>query len=181
MTCGDDAIEFANEPNRDASGASAWKILIADDDKAVHAVVRLALANLTVAGRPMQFRDAYHGEQACRVLSGDADIALVLMDLAMEGERSGLEAARVIREAMGNRRVRIVLCTGEIEPALRAGTMAQLDLNDCWQKTELTAHNLAAIVQAAIKTYGARPESNRSARRYVTGTFQRVPTAACGG
>jgi CheY-like chemotaxis protein len=176
MTCRDDAIEFASEPNADtSSGAPAWKILIADDDKAVHSVVRLALANLTVARRPMQFRDAYHGEEVCRVLSGDADIALILMDLAMEGPRSGLEAARVIREAMGNRRVRIVLCTGEIEPELRAGTMAQLDLNDCWQKTELTAHNLAAIVQAALRTYGARPESNRSACRYVTGTFQHVP------
>jgi len=50
MTCRDDAIEFASEPSADpSSGAPAWKILIADDDKAVHAVVRLALANLTVA------------------------------------------------------------------------------------------------------------------------------------
>lgn len=176
VTCSDDAIEFASEGPGDASdGPPAWKILIADDDEAVHAVVRLALADVTIAGRRLQFRTARGGQEACRAIGGEEDIAVILMDLTMEHERSGLEAARVIRGPMGNSRVRIVLCTGQIEPELRAGTLQQLDLAACWQKTELTAHNLAAIVQAAIRSYGARPEPARSTRRYATGMFQRVP------
>lgn len=179
MTCNNDAIAFASEaPEGESGSALAWKILIADDDKSVHSVIRLALEGVTVAGRPLEFRDAYDGQEACRAVSANDEIALVLMDLAMEHERSGLAAARVIRGPMGNSRVRIVLCTGGIEPALRAGTMEQLGLEACWQKTELTAHNLAVIVQAAINGYGARPASGRSAGRYVTGTFQIMAHAA---
>jgi len=168
---GDGAIEFASEPGAESGGALAWKILIADDDRAVHAVMRLALADVTVGGRALEFRDAYGGGEACRILRDDIDIALVLMDLVMEGERSGIEAARAIRGPLGNARVRIVLCTGDIQTELRAGTMAELDLTECWQKTELTARRLSAIVHNALGRYGASAAPRQGSRRATTGTF----------
>jgi hypothetical protein len=73
----------------------------------------------------------------------------------MERARSGLEAAALIRETIGDQRVRIVLCTGNRQPVLRAGTMEHLDLSECWQKSDLTARRLAAIVTAAIGDYRA--------------------------
>jgi CheY-like chemotaxis protein len=175
---GDEAIEFADEGDESASSGASWKILIVDDDRSVHAVIKLALAGLKIDGRGLEFLDAYDGREACRIVRDDDGIALILLDLSMEGERSGLEAARLIRETIGDRRVRIVLCTGDLEPVLRAGTIEQLDLSECWQKSDLTARRLSAIVNAAIGGYGGREASRRSGKRPKTVTLACVPMSA---
>ena len=41
------------------NGAGVWKILIVDDEKAVHDVTRLALRNLEFEGRKLQFISAF--------------------------------------------------------------------------------------------------------------------------
>ena len=177
MNTSGDGIRFADEAgqgNREGNGGDlpAWKVLIADGDVMVHAALRLALAGARVAGYPLEFRDAYDSEQACQIMREEPDVAVVLMDLGMERERAGLEAAQFIRERLGNRRARIVLCTGDIEPALRAGTMQALDISDCWQKTELTARRLGVILRAAIGALQGQPYED--ARKARTGTFQRA-------
>jgi len=139
----------------DDAPSAPWKVLIADDDPAVHDVIKLALSDVEFHGQPLEFRDAYAARDACRIVREEDDIALVLLDLAMERERSGLEAAALIRETIGNQRVRIVLCTGNLQPVLRAGTMEQLDLSECWQKSDLTARRLAEIVATAVEGYRA--------------------------
>lgn len=173
---GDGGIDFADDVRAPESEAPAWKILIADDNRSVHEVLRLALGALTVAGRWLEFRDAYDGEQACRHVYEDAEIALVLMDLTMGGERGGIEAAQAIRGQIGNRRIRIVLCTGDLEPALRPGTVEQLDLSACWQKTDLTARRLRTIVESALERYAASSAPTSGPVRVKTGTFRRLPT-----
>ena len=150
-TSGYETVEFT-ETGKSADSAAPWKVLVADDDKDMHAVVNQALAKLTVAGRPVQICHAYDGAEACRMLDQDHDIALVLLDLAMENQDAGLEAARTIRQTQGNQRVRIVVCSGNLAPALRAG-ISSLGFSECWPKAALTADKLAGIVKAAIASY----------------------------
>jgi len=146
-----ETVEFI-ESGKSADSAPAWKVLIADDDADMHKVVTQALDKLTIAGRPVQVCHAYDGKEACRMLDQDHDIALVLLDLAMENQDAGLEAARTIRRTQGNQRVRIVVCSGNLAPALRAG-IATLGLSECWPKAALTAERLTGIVKAAIGSY----------------------------
>lgn len=172
----DDAIDFAGEPGGStAASEPAWKVLIADENPDQHMAVRIALKGATIAGRSLQFCDAYDSEQACRIAREHGDLAVVLMDVGMGSECAGLEAAAFIRDRLG-KRVSIVLWTGDLEPALQPGALQQLDLCDCWQKTELTARRLAVVLQAAIgRLPGQVPTANP--RDVKTGTFRCLPMA----
>jgi CheY-like chemotaxis protein len=158
---GERKLRFAAEKRANHPDGAPWKVLIADDDPSVHAVIKLALSEFSIHGHKLEFHDAFAAREACRIVREEHDIVLVLLDLAMERERSGLEAAALIRETIGDLRVRIVLCTGNLQPVLRAGTMEQLDLSECWRKSDLTARHLAAIVTAAIGHYRAEGGENQ--------------------
>ena len=53
----------------------AWAILIVDEDQEIHTVTRLALNDLIVLGKRLEFHHAYSGQQAIDFLRQHSDTA----------------------------------------------------------------------------------------------------------
>ncbi len=132
---------------------AAWKILIVDDEEEVHSVTRLALKNYMFGGRPLEFFYAYSGDEACKIMAKHRDMALVLLDVVMETEHSGLDVVRYIREKLRNKLVRIVLRTGQPGQAPERRVIVDYDINDYKEKTELTAQKLFTVFTASLRSY----------------------------
>ena len=69
---------------------AVWKILVVDDEPAIHQVTKLALRNLSVLGRPSQLINALSAKDAREQLARHPDIAVILLDVVMETENAGL-------------------------------------------------------------------------------------------
>ena len=130
-----------------------WQILIADDEDEVHQVTTVALADLAFKGRNLKFLHAHSGAEARAILSRNRDIALVLLDVVMEADDTGLRLVREIREELGNRRLRIVLRTGQPGQAPERDVVIDHDINDYKSKTELTRQKLMTCVISALRSF----------------------------
>ncbi len=149
-----DEFSFAPEENQPAGPAlPAWQILIADDEDEVHQVTMLALADVVFKGRPLQFLHAHSAQQARRILEANPQIAIILLDVVMEAEDAGLVLVKEIREQLGNRRLRIVLRTGQAGLAPEREVVIEHDINDYKSKTELTRQRLLTCIISALRSF----------------------------
>lgn len=136
-----------------APAQAPWKVLIVDDEPEVHDITRLVLGGFRFEDRPLQFLSAHSGSEALARLREHPDVAVMLLDVVMESERAGLETVRSVREELGNRFVRIVLRTGQPGQAPEHEVIANYDINDYKEKTELTAQKLSTTMYAALRAY----------------------------
>ncbi len=151
----DDYFLFADEVPPDLSGGSekGWKILIADDDREVHTVTRLVLRDFQFDGRGLQFFSAFSAAETCEIMRNHPDMAMLLLDMVMETETSGIDVARFVRETLENHLVRIILRTGQPGQAPENQLISRYDINDYKEKTELTARKLFTVVTASIRSF----------------------------
>ncbi|MBY6263070.1 DUF3369 domain-containing protein [Azospirillum sp. 412522] len=144
------AVEVAAEA---AEPVEPWLILIVDDDPAIHATTKMVLRGFTFEGRPAQFLSAATAAEARGVLRDNPAIAVILLDVVMESDDAGLRLVRYIRSELDNRRVRIILRTGQPGQAPERDVILSYDINDYKSKTELTAQKLFTSVVAALRGY----------------------------
>ncbi|MFQ3282005.1 response regulator, partial [Reinekea sp.] len=144
-----DELVFAAEANvteQPTSPRKPWKVLIVDDDEEVHSITKLALRNFTFDDRPLQFIHAYTGVEGIEQLREHKDVAVCLLDVVMETEHAGLDTASRIRTELKNSFVRIVLRTGQPGQAPEETIIAEYDINDYKEKTELTRGKLHTLM-----------------------------------
>lgn len=156
MTVSNEELLFGEEktdPAREASSGDKWKILIVDDEEAVHNVTRLALKRLVFQKKGVRFISAYSAAEAVKLLGQNPDIAVVLLDVVMEEDNAGLKLAHHIRREMGNRLVRIILRTGHPGQAPEQSVIMDYDINDYKEKTELTTQKLHTTVVSALRSF----------------------------
>lgn len=148
-------MEIPRTPERrpPASGAAAWKLLLVDDDQEVHDVTRLVLGDFHFQDRPLDIISAHSEAEARRVLATHDDIAVILLDVVMETDHSGLDLIEHIRNELDNHNVRIVLRTGQPGQAPEHDVIARYDINDYKEKTELTAQKLSTTMFAALRAW----------------------------
>ena len=144
------AVEVAVEA---VEPVEPWLILIVDDDPAIHATTKMVLRGFTFEGRPAQFLSAATAAEARGVLRDNPAIAVILLDVVMESDDAGLRLVRYIRNELSNRRVRIILRTGQPGQAPERDVILSYDINDYKSKTELTAQKLFTSVVAALRGY----------------------------
>ena len=155
----DDALIFAAEEpdatalDRPHAVQPKWKIIIIDDDPGMHDVTKLTLADFEFAGRGLSFISCYSGTEAKDVLADHQDAALILLDVVMETEHAGLQVVQYIREELNNWRSRIVLRTGQPGQAPERKVIANYDINDYKEKTDLTATKLFTLLCSALRSY----------------------------
>ncbi|MGD9583899.1 MAG: DUF3369 domain-containing protein [Lysobacterales bacterium] len=135
------------------NGLPPWQVMIADDEPEVHNVTRLVLNNFRFEGRRLEFVHAYSASEAQQLLAQRDDIAVLLLDVVMESEQAGLDLVRHIREQLGNHFLRIVLRTGQPGQAPEESVIANYDINDYKEKTELTAQKLSTMMYATLRAY----------------------------
>ena len=150
----DDKLIFAEEVESSSADTEwPWKVMIVDDEKAVHEVTLMALDGVKFDGRPVEFISCYSAKEAREKLQQHSDIALVLLDVVMEQDDAGLALVRYIREDMGNHLTRIVLRTGQPGQAPEKNIIVDYDINDYKEKTELTATKLFTLMYASLRAY----------------------------
>ncbi len=137
----------AHQPNK------PYKLLIVDDEQQVHDVTKLVLADFEYQGVGLEFLHAYSGEQAKALLREHDDIAVILLDVVMESSLAGLEVAEWIRSEQRNKKVRIVLRTGQPGEAPEEDIMIRYDINDYKEKTELTAQKTKTLMHSCLRSY----------------------------
>jgi signal transduction histidine kinase/DNA-binding response OmpR family regulator len=148
--------DFSFAPEKDESQAAdlaPWRILIVDDEEEVHQVTTVAMIDIRFKGRPLEFLHAYSAAQAREILQAVPDVAIVLLDVVMEEDDAGLKLVRHIRDQLRNRRVRIVLRTGQPGQAPERDVVMEYDINDYKSKTELTRQKLLTCVVSALRAY----------------------------
>ncbi|MEW5734586.1 MAG: DUF3369 domain-containing protein [Thermodesulfobacteriota bacterium] len=131
----------------------AWKVLVADDEPDVHNITRMVLSDYEFEGRALDFLSAYSGKEARSIMVQNPDCAIILLDVVMETDDSGLEVARFIRQQLRNEFVRIVLRTGQPGKAPEREIITRYDINDYKEKTELTAQKLYTVVTSSLRAY----------------------------
>lgn len=153
----DDFLVFAEDPD-EGSGtpeetSTPWKVLVVDDDASVHEMTRMALRDFRFEGRPCEIHSAYSGLAAQLLAKDHPDAAMMLLDVVMEDEFSGLNVVQHVREVLKNRRIRIVLRTGQPGSAPEQDIISGYDINDYKEKTELTARKLFTLMHSCLRGY----------------------------
>jgi len=130
-----------------------WKVLIVDDDKEVHTVTKMALRRFSFDGKTIDFLSAYSAAEGKKLLSENMDTAVILLDVVMEEEDSGLQMAGYIRNELNNHLVRIILRTGQPGQIPPQKIVVEYDINDYKEKTELTAEKLHITLVTALRSF----------------------------
>ena len=152
-----DQLVFAEEKpyQKDTKDREVWKILLVDDEPAVHEVTLLALNGYEYKGRKALFMHAYSAGEARKIFQQHSDIAVALVDVVMETDQSGIELVDWIRKQHGNPFVRLVLRTGQPGQAPEKEVVREYDINDYKEKTELTSKKLYTCIYTALSSYRA--------------------------
>jgi len=156
----DDEIVFAGEDDGLVTDSvinqsrKPWKILVVDDEEDIHKITRITLKGYQFEDRSIQLLSAYSKREAEAVLEKENDVALVLLDVVMEEDDSGLMLVEYIRKILCNDSVRIVLRTGQPGKAPENDVITRYDINDYKTKPEFTAQKLFTTVTACLRAYG---------------------------
>ncbi|MBP2227571.1 signal transduction histidine kinase [Azospirillum agricola] len=155
----DDEPLFGPEDGDPATGrpdrpmGEPWPILVVDDDPQVHAMTAVLLRDFDFDGRPFELVGALSAAEARAVLAERPDIPVALLDVVMETEDAGLRLVRHIRDELGNRRMRIILRTGQPGQAPERDVIVGYDINDYKAKSELTAQRLFTTLVSALRAW----------------------------
>ncbi len=150
----DNNLIFANNNKDLANGSKAhWKIMIVDDEANVHQATKLVLKEFTFNGKSLAFISAYSGEEAKRLLKAHPDTATILLDVVMEEDNTGLEVVEYVRDVLGNKLVRIIICTGQPGKAPEESIIKNYDIDDYKLKTDLTLKKLSSAIVTALRSF----------------------------
>ncbi|PWC32517.1 DUF3369 domain-containing protein [Azospirillum sp. TSO35-2] len=147
----DDGAVTAARPLRPSG--DPWPILVVDDDPQVHAMTAVLLRDFDFDGRPFEVVSALSAEEAKAVLAERPDLPVALLDVVMETEDAGLRLVRHIRDDLGNRRMRVILRTGQPGQAPERDVIVGYDINDYKAKSELTAQRLFTTLVSALRAW----------------------------
>ncbi len=147
-------LKFADEiEEENGHKVDSWKIMIADDEQGIHDITKMALKDVFFKGKDLSFVSAYSGSEAMQLIKDNPDIALVLLDIVMEDDDSGLQVTKYIRDTLQNRSVRIIFRTGQPGYAPEDEVVLNYDINDYKTKSELTTEKLFTAVICAVRSY----------------------------
>lgn len=142
-----------DEPEAPVIHKKPYVVLIADDDKEVHAATNLLLRNFHFEGHPLELLHSYSGAETQQILKENENVALVFLDVVMEESDTGLKVVNHIRQVLNNQKIRIILRTGQPGEAPEEEVIAAYDINDYRLKTELSATRLFTSVYEALRSY----------------------------
>ncbi|TJZ76307.1 GGDEF/EAL domain-containing response regulator [Chitiniphilus eburneus] len=151
----DPPLSFAGEEEggHEEIAPERWRILVVDDEPDVHLATTFALKDEIILDRPLELLHAYSGDEALQMLSREPDIAVVLLDVVMNGSEDGLAVAHAIRHQLNLKELRIVLRTGHPGYAPEYAVIRDYGINDYKTKSELTQIRLQTTLTTAIRSY----------------------------
>lgn len=130
-----------------------WRVILADDDKDVHAITDLALSEFTFEDRPLEILSAYSAAETVALLAENPDAAVLFLDVVMETDHAGLDAIHKIREELGIGNLRIVVRTGQAGRAPEREVIRRYDIHDYILKTDLRTTRLETVLFSCLRAY----------------------------
>jgi response regulator RpfG family c-di-GMP phosphodiesterase len=130
-----------------------YKVIIADDDDEVHKVTSMVLDSFEFEGAKLKLFNTFSAEETIELLKKESNIAVILLDVVMEEDHSGLEVVKYIREELKNDFIRIILRTGQPGKAPEEDIIVNYDINDYKSKTELTVQKLFTSLYSSLRAY----------------------------
>ena len=130
-----------------------YKVIIADDDREVHAITKMMLKSFTFEGRDLTFIDTYSGKETIDALTQNPDTAVLFLDVVMEENNAGLRVVEYLRNTLKNSMTRIILRTGQPGEAPEDKVIRDYDINDYRLKTEMTVQRLNTSLYSALRSY----------------------------
>ena len=130
-----------------------WKILIVDDDESIHKITQLILKDLKYKGFGIQIINAYSKTEAVKKLEENKDISVIILDVVMEEDDSGLNLVNYIRNDLNNKIIRIILRTGQPGQAPEKKVIEEYEIDDYRLKSDLTSDDLYTTVLSSIRTF----------------------------
>jgi len=143
----DDLLILADEVNEEKAHLNQviqdyWHVLVMDDETKVDSVTKLALKNTEVLSKKLKTHSANSAKQAKEVLQNNIPFAMAIIDVVMEKDKAGLDLISWIRKVHNNYHIRLVLRTGQSGQVPDKKVIANYDINDYKEKTELSSTNL---------------------------------------
>lgn len=130
-----------------------YKVLIVDDDEDVHRVTKMVLENFEFEGKNLKLFHTYSHAETVDFLKEEKDIAVILLDVVMEEDDSGLKTIQFIRNELKDEFVRIILRTGQPGKAPEEKIIVDYDINDYKSKTELTVQKLYTSMYSSLRSF----------------------------
>jgi len=151
----DDAFVFYEEDEvvETQLDGEKWNILIVDDEETVHSVTKLVLDDVVFDGKNFNFISARNEREAYDILDSEDDIAVILLDVVMDREDSGLRVVEYIRNEKQNLLTRIILRTGMPGNSPEREIINKYDINDYKTKVELTSEKLYTTIISSLRAY----------------------------
>lgn len=163
-----DALELdflAPEDKKRAGGTggkyNSYKIVIADDEEEVHRMTKLVLKGFELEGTKLQFYDTYSGKETMELLKNHRDIAIILLDVVMEEDDSGLTVVKYLRETLKNNETRVIVRTGQPGKAPEDKVIVEYEIDDYKAKTELTVQKLFSTMYVCLRAHKNIKDLNR--------------------
>jgi len=150
-----DTITFAPEQTNTSTSSQkdVYSILIVDDEEGVHALTKLALQDVTIEDKVLQFHSAYSAKEAIAFVREHQDVAIVLLDIVMESNDAGFKVIEEVRDAQRNQLTRIIIRTGQPGQAPERYVIEHYDINEYKEKVELTSDRLYISIRTALKQF----------------------------
>lgn len=147
-------LEEDSHPPVLVENEQTWKVLLVDDDEEIHTVTRLALSDLVLQDRTIEFYHAYSGAEAKSLIQQHGhSLALIVLDVVMETDDAGFQVVKFLREEAKLFEPRIILRTGQPGFAPEEDVVKNYDINDYKTKTELTRSKLMTSVISSLRSY----------------------------
>lgn len=150
-----------------------YKIIISDDDEDVHKMTKLVLKGFQMEGAGLVFLDAYSEADTILLLNENPDTAIILLDVVMEDNESGLRVVKYMREVQKNNLTRIILRTGQPGVAPEEKIIVDYEIDDYKSKVELTAQKLISTIYVCLRAH----KNIKALNRHKEG-LQKVITAS---
>jgi two-component sensor histidine kinase/CheY-like chemotaxis protein len=131
----------------------AWKVLVVDDAEEVRILTRLTLQGVTYQGRGVELLEASSADEARRLLLDHGDIAVAVIDVVMETDHAGLDLVHWIRKDCHNLLIRLLIRTGQAGLFPASSVVAEYEINDYWEKTELSFSRFHTALTTSLRGY----------------------------
>ncbi|MBJ7536451.1 EAL domain-containing protein [Marinomonas transparens] len=129
------------------------KVLLIEGDLDYQRALMNGLSALRYEDKDIEILTVSSSVEAMNVLQDNPDIAIILLNVAMEVETSDLELIGYIRQEMANNAIRIVLLTGQAETAPVDNLVSKYEIDEYWNKADLTQEHLQTIMLSHLRTW----------------------------
>ncbi|WMS86774.1 EAL domain-containing protein [Pleionea litopenaei] len=137
----------------DFQESATWKILSIEDNNQYQSSLVFTLRGFHVLGKPVELLTAQSILEATEKLRSHKDIAVILLDIVMEEDDSGIKFIQTIREQLNNQESRIIVLTGQPGMAPRDDLLQSFDIDDYCEKSQITGAYLKSIITANVRNF----------------------------